>query len=273
MSGCSIRDAVQIYTNMPRDPRRAAGIDCSREGLSGAKVITFLYTAKRFREKVNLFLIFKQRYMGLIIDDTLISNQEQNLRAAMSTDPKMRKVIQQHIREALFAARREVMNSINFENGDPRHSAKAIRTSVYEKVLGGNINILTGKTAHGGGNSYEPPRKSVSGRGGNRRKRSERTKQIMSYSPLDRGFILRFVNSGTKTRVIGFRNTVKANRGRYERAVTRIHSGDKFRTGNRGSIAARNWFMQSAESSLGNAAQNIADMIAIEAAAIINGDT
>jgi hypothetical protein len=46
-------DAVQIYTNMPRDPRRAAGIDCSREGLSGAKVITFLYTTKRFQEKVN----------------------------------------------------------------------------------------------------------------------------------------------------------------------------------------------------------------------------
>jgi hypothetical protein len=31
--------------------------------------------------------------------------------------------------------------------------------------------------------------------------------------------------------------------------------------------------MQSAESNLGTAAQNIADMIAIEAAAIINGDT
>ena len=210
--------------------------------------------------------------MALVIDDTLISNQEQNLRAAMTTDPKMRKVIQQHIREALFAARREVMNSINFENGDPRHSAKAIRTSVYEKVLGGNINILTGKTAHGGGNNYEPPRNGVSGRGGNRRKRSDRTKQIMSYSPLDRGFILRFVNSGTKTRVIGFRNTQKSNKDRYNRAVTRIHRGEKIRTGNRGAIAPRNWFMQSAESSLGNAAQTIADMIAIEAAAIANGE-
>ena len=60
--------------------------------------------------------------MGLVIDDTLISNQEQNLRAAMSTDPKMRKVIQQHIREALFAARREVMNSINFENRSEEHT-------------------------------------------------------------------------------------------------------------------------------------------------------
>ena len=209
--------------------------------------------------------------MALVIDDTLISNQEQNLRAAMSTDPRMRKVIQQHIREALFAARRQLMSDFPAENGDPRQSRKSIRTSVYEKILGGNINILTGKTAHGGG-SYEPPRKGSSGRGGNRRPRSERTKQIMNYGPLDRGFILRFVNSGTKTRVIGFGNTVKATRDMYERAVTRIKRGDKFRTGNRGSIAARNWFMSSAESALGNAAQTIADLIEIEAAAIARGE-
>ena len=209
--------------------------------------------------------------MGLVIDDTLISNQEQNLRAAMSTDPKMRKVIQQHIREALFAARREVMAAFPAEN-DPRQSRRAIRTTVYEKILGGNINILTGKTAHGGG-GYEPPRTLTPGqRGGNRRKRSERTKQIMNYGPLDRGFILRFVNSGTKTRVIGFRNTVKANRSAYEKRVTRISRGEKSHTGNRGSIAPRNWFMQSAESALGNAAQMIADLIEIEAAAIANGE-
>ena len=210
--------------------------------------------------------------MGLVIDDTLISNQEQNLRAAMSTDPKMRKVIQQNIREALFEARRDLMSSSPLES-DPRGAIHAVRTSVYEKVLGGNINILNGKKAHGS-NSYEPPRKLTPGqRGGNRRKRSERTKQIMSYAPLDRGFILRFVNSGTKTRVIGFRNTIKGNRARYDKLVNRIHSGEKSRTGNRGSIAARNWFMQSAESALGNAAANIAEIIAIEAAAIARGET
>ena len=210
--------------------------------------------------------------MALVIDDTLISNQEQNLRAAMSTDPKMREVIQQHIREALFEARRDMMNSIEFDNGDPRGARRAIRTSVYEKVLGGQINILNGSKAHGT-NGYEPQRKGSSGRGGNRRPRSQRTQEIMSYAPLDRGFILRFVNSGTKTRVIGFRNTVKANRTRYENRVYRINRGDKARTGNRGAIAARNWFMSSAESAMANAAANIAEMIAIEAAAIARGET
>ena len=210
--------------------------------------------------------------MALVIDDTLISNQEQNLRAAMSTDPKMRKVIQHHIREALFEARREVMAAFPADH-DPRESRRAVRTSVYDKVLGGNINILTGKKAHGT-TSYEPQRSLVAGqRGGNRRKRSQRTQQIMSYGPLDRGWILRLIASGTKTRVIGFRNTQKSNRNRYNARVARIHGGDKFHTGNRGAIAARNWFMPAAESSLGNAAQNIAEMIAIEAAAIARGET
>ena len=209
--------------------------------------------------------------MGLVIDDTLISNQEQNLRAAMSTDPKMRKVIQQHIREALFAARREVMAAFPADS-DPRESRRAIRTNVYKKVLGGNINILTGKKAHGA-NSYEPQRTLTPGqRGGNRRKRSERTRQIQSYAPLDRGFILRFVNSGTKTRVIGFRNTIRGNRDRYNSRVTRIHSGEHAGTGNRGAIAPRNWFMSAAESALGAAAQTIAELIEIEAASIARGE-
>lgn len=209
--------------------------------------------------------------MALVIDDTLISNQEQNLRAAMSTDPKMRKVIQHHIREALFEARRDVMAAFPAEH-DPRGARRAIRTSVYDKVLGGNINILTGKKAHGT-TSYEPQRTLVAGqRGGNRRKRSERTKQIMSYGPLDRGWILRLINSGTKTRVIGFRNTQKGNRSKYESRVTRISRGMKAGTGNRGAIAPRNWFMSSAESALGNAAANIAKMIEIEAAAIARGE-
>lgn len=208
--------------------------------------------------------------MGLVIDDTLISNQEKNLKAAMSTDPKMREVIQKHIREALFAARREVMQSSPLES-DPRHAIRSVRTSVYEKILGGQINILTGKKAHGH-TSYEPPRKGSTGRGGNRMKRSERTKQIMGYGPLDRGFILRFVNSGTKTRVVGFRNTVKANKTKYENRVRRIHSGVKSHTGNRGSITARNWFMTASERAMGEAAQMIADLIAIEAEAIIKGE-
>ena len=208
--------------------------------------------------------------MGLIIDNTVFAAQEKNLKAALSTDPKLRKVIQGHIREALFEARRQVMQ--DFPGNDPRGAVRSVKTSVYEAILGGRISI-TGKPQGKGTSSYTPPRTLTPGqRGGNRRKRSQRTKQIQSYGPLDRGFILRFVNSGTKTRVIGFRNTVKANRAKYERRVSRISSGETSHTGNRGSIAPRNWFIRSAESALGTAAQNIMDMINIEVNAILNGD-
>ena len=211
--------------------------------------------------------------MAIIIDDTLISNVADNLRAAMTTDPKMRKAIQQHIREALWEARKEMINSVNFANGDPRQSLRAIRNSVYEKILGGQINIKKGKTEHGGGNSYMPPRTLTAGqRGGNRRKVSERTRQINSGSPLDRQWILNILDKGTKTRVIGFRNTVKSNRDRYNSRVTRISRGDTSRTGNRGSIAPRNWFMPTAERALQMAMQRISEMIEIEAAAIANGE-
>ena len=212
--------------------------------------------------------------MALVIDDTLISNVADNLQAAMTTDPKMRKAIQQHIREAIWEARKEMINSVSFANGDPRQSLRAIRNSVYDKILGGQINIRKFKTEHGGGSGYTPPRKLVPGqRGGNRRPRSERTEQINRGSPLDRQWILNILNKGTKTRVIGFRNTVKANRPRYDNLVYRIGRGDTSRTGNRGSIAARNWFMPAAESALSQAMQRISEMVYIEAAAIARGES
>lgn len=212
--------------------------------------------------------------MALVIDDTLISNVADNLKSAMTTDPKMRKVVQQHIREALWEARKEMINSANFANGDPRQSLRAIRNSVYEKVLGGQINIKRSRKDHGSGSAYTPPRTLTPGqRGGNRRPRSRRTEQINSGSPLDRGWILNILDKGTKTRVIGFRNTVKGNRTRYENRVYRINRGDKAHTGNRGAIAPRNWFRPAAESALQMAMQRISEMIEIEAAAIVRGES
>jgi hypothetical protein len=83
----------------------------------------------------------------------------------------------------------------------------------------------------------------------------------MSYGPLDRGFILRFLNSGTKTRVVGFKNTLKSNKGRYADTVTRIHAGDKSRTGNRGSIAARNWFRGASHAALEKVSSQLQELI------------
>ena len=212
--------------------------------------------------------------MALVIDDTLVSNVADNLKAAMTTDPNMRKAIQQHIREELWKARKEMINSVSFANGDPRQSLRAIRNSVYDKILGGQINIKRSRKDHGSGSTYTPPRKLIPGqRGGNRRPRSQRTEQINSGSPLDRSWVLNILNKGTKTRVIGFKNTAKGNRDRYEARVYRITRGDKARTGNRGAIAPRNWFMPAAERALQTAMQRISEMIEIEAAAIARGES
>ena len=196
--------------------------------------------------------------MALVIDDTLISNVADNLRAAMTTDPKMRKVIQQHIREALWDARKEMINSVNIANGDHRQSLRAIRNSVYDKILGGQINIKKAKSEHGSGNSYTPPRKLTPGqRGGNRRPRSERTEQINRGSPLDRGWILRMVNAGTRPRYANGRNGKWGKSGGNRTFFKLQEQGDYYR----GSIGARNFFGTIGRRELETALSNLSKMI------------
>lgn len=128
---------------------------------------------------------------GIDINDSVVMQQSRVLEQALSTNPKTQKALQKLIRKVILEARKSVSDAAeNKMKHDPRGAAQAVRTSVYKKILGANINIFSSRKAHGQ-NIYEPPRKGVSGRGGNRRTRSGRTRQIMGYAPLDRGFILR----------------------------------------------------------------------------------
>ena len=143
------------------------------------------------------------------VDFQLLENQRQVLQAAAVVNTELGERLRTIIANELKAARDRIVADIRFNNGDPRGTAHSIRRSVYQKLLGGNINILDGR---GGGsvNSYEAPRKVYPGmtgyRGGNRRLRSQRTQDILSYGPVDRQFILRFVNSGTHPRYANGRN-------------------------------------------------------------------
>ena len=158
-------------------------------------------------------------------------------------DSQMEQRITKIIREAIKAARSMVTQDAKGAVGnDPRHAYKAVRSMVYKRILGGNISILQKRKAGGGKSGYEPPRTLRPGqRGGNRVPRSARTQQMMDYEGSDRGFILRFLNSGTGQRTAGTRNG-------------RLH-------GNRGSIAARNWFPSSGQRAMNAAAQYIIDEI------------
>lgn len=189
--------------------------------------------------------------IGFEFNNTVVLEQQKVLEAALSTNPKTQKALQGLIRRAVSQARAEVVRSVSASIAhDPRHAARAVRTAVYKKILGANINIYNSRKAHGS-TSYEPPRKlRPHQRGGNRVLRGGRTQQIMSYDALDRGFILRFLNSGTTDRQAGTRG------GRL--------------SGNRGRIAPRNFFRGAGEQALVRATDNLANLIDTELEAILN---
>ena len=190
--------------------------------------------------------------IGFEFNDTIILEQQKVLEAALSTNPKTQKALQKLLRKALMEIRPELVSAAKGAMGsDPRGAAQGIRTSVYKKILGGNVNILNMRRKAGAPTSYEPPRKlKPHQRGGNRVPRGKRTDTVMHYGPHDRQWILRFINSGTGDRTAGTRG------GRL--------------SGNRGSIAARNFFRGAGERALTKAADNLATLIDTELEAMLN---
>ena len=182
----------------------------------------------------------------LELDNTVFVEQKKILEQALSTNPKTQKALQKLIQQVITEAREKVMRDVHFDNGDPREARRSIRRTVYKKILGANLNIYNSRKA-GRPTTYKPPRildQNPHQRGGNRRPRSARTERMMSYGPNDRAMILRWVNSGTADRPTRF--------------------------GNRGSIAARHWFIPSAEVALTRAADNLANLIDTELENILN---
>lgn len=196
--------------------------------------------------------------IGLEINNAVVLNQKKILEKALTTNPDTEKAIRKLVRKVILEAREQVVNDIQFKDGDPRESAKAVRTVVFRRVIGANINIYNSRRAHGM-TSYVPPRKGSTGRGGNRRARNERTQQIMSYDGKDRGFILRLLNVGTrKDRHIEFTSNEKRSNGQWP-SVSKWSKNPN--TGNRGSLEARHWFKDTAEPAMIKAIDNLSELI------------
>lgn len=112
---------------------------------------------------------------------------------------RIRKIIRVEIKAARNKIARDVRNNLT---SDPRKAYRAVRSTIYKQVLGGNINILAPRRA---GARYElVRRRTLQDRqwGGNRRPRSPRTEALETYFGKDRGFVLRFNNSGADQRHI-----------------------------------------------------------------------
>lgn len=169
---------------------------------------------------------------------TGIEQYQEALRKMQTDNPATKKELQAIIRRAIAEARKNVVTDAKdvLEN-DPRNAYKAVRSSVYKQILGGQINILPSRK-RGAPTKYQRPRKldqNPTQRGGNRRLRSQRTLQVESYEGVDRGFILRFQNAGTAERETRF--------------------------GGRGALRARHWFGRSSAFQLDAAATRVAEEI------------
>lgn len=178
-----------------------------------------------------------------------LQEQMQQLDKLLASNPEMEKRMQKVIRNVLMKAHKKMCDELHSDpalTNDPRNAYKAVKTAVYRRILGGNINILN-KKRRGAATSYTPTRTLKAGqRGGNRMSRSERTHRMDSYDASDRGFILRFLNSGTRDRVWkGFttdphRKDVK--RGSQGGNLKKYGNIANVNTGNRGKIHPRNIF-------------------------------
>ena len=183
-------------------------------------------------------------------DNAVVMRQKAALESMLVSNPdtaaNIRKLITQEIAKARAAISQSAKGAMA---SDPRQAYKAVRRSVYKSILGGQVNIFNPRGgASSSGSSFAKARKLDNHphqRGGNRRKRSARTDQVDCYVGKDRGFILRFVNSGIS----------KPRQTRY---------------GNRGVIPARNWLATSGQKDLEAAAERLSALIDKELVKMMN---
>ena len=183
-------------------------------------------------------------------DNTVVMRQKSALESMLVSNPDTASAIRKLITQEIAKARAAISQSAKGAMAsDPRQAYKAVRRSVYKSILGGQVNIFNPRGgASSSGSSFVKARKLDNHphqRGGNRRKRSARTDQVDGYVGKDRGFILRFVNSGIS----------KPRQTRY---------------GNRGVIPARNWLATSGQKDLEAAAERLSALIDKELVKMMN---
>lgn len=170
-----------------------------------------------------------------------VSGFTENLEAfgrIMTNDPQMASIFKKYIRNVLKEARKKLsQDAKSYLKNDPRKAARAVKYSVYRSLFGGNISILQKRAGTAGARwMWIREKKLQPGqRGGNRRLRDGELSRLDQYYGADRGFVLRFINGGTVSRMT--------------------------RYGNRGSIRQTNWFGHTAPWHMEDAAGQVAQAI------------
>lgn len=200
------------------------------------------------------------------VDEGAIELNVKNIESMMTDNPELRKKLQEAIREDVWKARNSVVNSMKgiFDNGDPAEARRAVRNIVYESVLGANLNIMNMKRGTASWRVRQVERRGTSdpkGRGGNRRKRNFITIRMHGYEGKAKGFLLRWLNNGVNDRAIKFKERMSRKADKWN---THPNSG------NRGSIAARNFFEPMASAAFDVVSQHLAQIIEEEIANAFN---
>lgn len=172
--------------------------------------------------------------------EVITIKQMQELDRLLVSNPEMKRKVHKVLASVLQKARTMISkDSKNVLSSDPRQAYRAVKRTVYKRIIGGAVSILNKRKASSTRVNVQKERRLSPGqRGGNRRARSQRTEQLDSYFGSDRGFILRFVNAGTSKRV-----------------------AYSYGNANRGNIAPRNWFCTSSQKAMEAAAQQFCDLI------------
>ena len=192
----------------------------------------------------------------------------ERIKKMLTDNPEVKKAIQDLISDEMWKARCRLADDLkNSMPGSTQEAWRSVRRVVYDKVFGGNLNIRNmrrkGEAKWKVIQKIRKVDQNPHMRGGNRRRRTLRTAQVEGYEGKARGFILRFVENGTKQRFIGGRNTWNKDQQKY---LDKLQNG----TGNRGRITPRFMFDRFAQNELNAAAYVISEMIDVEIEKVIS---
>ena len=169
---------------------------------------------------------------------------ENNVRldALLTHNREMDKKLNDLTKKVIRKARGELVKNARVGldmDSDPRSAYRAIKSTVYRRIKGGNVSILSKRRASSKRFPLPPTT----------RTRSKRTEQLLSYYGADRGFVLRFLNSGVPNP-----RTVKGINGKHG-------FNSPAASGNRGTIRSRNWFGHASQAEMERAAAELEKMI------------
>lgn len=202
------------------------------------------------------------------VNEALIDQHRRAMARLLVSDPETRKRLKAVIREELKKVRKNLTEDERTAmKNDPRKAYLGVRYTVYRRVLGGNTSILSSRKAGARGILIQPGTLQPGQRGGNRRKVDTSTKayRLNTYLGKDRGFILRFLNSGTVERGIKFEeDSSRESVHRGSQGGNLQKYGKTINTGNRGHIEKRGTFETNATRYMDSAAHIIADAFAEE---------